>query len=795
MADVIEAIHRITYEVDDSALQKVQKVIQLQIQEFNLLNKTLLDIQKQIERTGKNETAALEELSRKLDGIMGKLNANIGKTKGLMEQFGDGLLKAAGAGDGLEGIVSDFLKPFIEGLPELIGGATTIEAVAAEVFSFSNIVTGAIAILTVLGETFLSSSDDAGKLKEELKNVADNGKRVGAAAAGEMSQLFVLRATIQNVTLNYSKRNEAVSQLLKLYPEYFSKLSREEILAGRVGDAYGRIIENILANARVQVLNDNLKTSLGTLESVKDEIEKLKGTKITDKDLGLGVSLFGSVPTYNIPLDARFEGKHIDILLKKIAEYNNLANDINTTTGKIVQLQNEIDKGKPKPGGEGGLVQATPKEDAYQKERDRLDAEAEKIRVNDEQIKGIRKQRDDIEKQYTALYKSDIEAGRQITLEERNKREEDYTAAVEKLNLAEDIRNNELEQAQVKEELSLAERFKKQQDIVKLTEQLANLQSKSAELEHKQALNNVGITTEQPATQAAQQEKKYSPGKGEKFVFGKDAEIPDAEGRRRAEIKKSVDAYKSLTESAVQAFQTIYDAQVKALDAEIEIRKQRVDAAAKLAERGNTEALKQEQDRLNAVLKKREEYARRQQILNSALAVSNAIVAVAEAASETGAGAIVIVPAVIAAIVAGYAAISAATKESSAQAYADGVVDFKGKGGPRDDANWVRISSGESVITAEGTKKNRTLLEAINKGAALQFINPALAYTMPTFAQPQLSVQGYASQYDLRAVENKLDNVVNAIEDNRMKQNIYFNEHGVGLMTERAINRERKRWK
>jgi siroheme synthase (precorrin-2 oxidase/ferrochelatase) len=122
------------------------------------------------------------------------------------------------------------------------------------------------------------------------------------------------------------------------------------------------------------------------------------------------------------------------------------------------------------------------------------------------------------------------------------------------------------------------------------------------------------------------------------------------------------------------------------------------------------------------------------------------------------------------------------------------VVDFKGKGGPRDDANWVRISSGESVITAEGTRNNRQLLEAINSGAKLQFMNPALAFTMPAFASPNSSAQLFASRYDLKTVETKLDGVINAIEDNRMKQNIYFNEHGVGIMTERAVRKTKQRW-
>jgi hypothetical protein len=133
---------------------------------------------------------------------------------------------------------------------------------------------------------------------------------------------------------------------------------------------------------------------------------------------------------------------------------------------------------------------------------------------------------------------------------------------------------------------------------------------------------------------------------------------------------------------------------------------------------------------------------------------------------------------------------------TDSNSFADGVVGFKGKGGPRDDKNWVRISSGESVITAEGTQKNRALLEAINNGAALHMIDPSLPFVMPMLKQPAtIGSNAYASTGDLKILEGKLDEVVGAIEDNRLRQNIFFNEQGVGIMTERAIKKERTRWK
>lgn len=59
-------------------------------------------------------------------------------------------------------------------------------------------------------------------------------------------------------------------------------------------------------------------------------------------------------------------------------------------------------------------------------------------------------------------------------------------------------------------------------------------------------------------------------------------------------------------------------------------------------------------------------------------------------------------------------ALSAAL--SAIPGFADGVIDFKGKGTGRSDSNLVRMSNHESMITADGTRKNANLLKRINAG-------------------------------------------------------------------------------
>ncbi|MCB0697706.1 MAG: hypothetical protein KDC07_10095 [Chitinophagaceae bacterium] len=263
----------------------------------------------------------------------------------------------------------------------------------------------------------------------------------------------------------------------------------------------------------------------------------------------------------------------------------------------------------------------------------------------------------------------------------------------------------------------------------------------------------------------------------------------------RKQLKGKINTYLSLGNEVKAVYDEILKAQIETADKEIAVREKKVENAKELAKRGNVEALKIEEDGLRRSIEQRERFAKRQQAVNTAITISNAIAAVARAALEGGGfGSIATIAALVASLAAGYAAVQSLSNENTA--FAKGVVGFNGKGGPEDDRNWVRISNGESVITAEGTRNNRALLEAINKGATLHNVTATLPLAVPAFKQPEVRPDGkYANVSDVHNLEKKLDQVVDAISDNKLNQNIFFNEQGVGIITERAIRRDRNRWK
>ncbi|KAF0093426.1 MAG: tail length tape measure protein [Puniceicoccaceae bacterium 5H] len=68
--------------------------------------------------------------------------------------------------------------------------------------------------------------------------------------------------------------------------------------------------------------------------------------------------------------------------------------------------------------------------------------------------------------------------------------------------------------------------------------------------------------------------------------------------------------------------------------------------------------------------------------------------------------------------------------------FADGVVAFDGRGGPRDDANMVRMSRGESMITAAATNLFAPALRAMNAGGSRGSVIAAIGGAAPVVASP-----------------------------------------------------------
>lgn len=753
MADVIDVVHRITYEVDDSGLQNAAKVVKAQIDELLKLNTLLIEYTKQYNALAASQTDKLEVLSRKIDVLNVRMIQSASSTQTVLSSVFKGLAEGLGFKTTVQGSVEKYVNDVKTKFAELtkasntatksISGmwtstatstataagktASTLLTLGKSMLSMTGIVGLGVNLLISFGEELFNSGEQAEKLSEATEEAAKFSKELGEAAGSEISKLILLKAKVEDTTLAYDKRLEAAKELQKLYPDYFNNLSSEEIMAGKVAGAYEKITRAIIASAKARVLQTQLDKVIGEYVATEDMLKQLADkngiTLHETKDEKTGLTKYavhkpGSRESLGANYQQAADGTAMGMYNSKLpvkSDKTVSSEDLNTIAGYIFKLNYDLDTAGSKL--------------------------------------------DDLIENSKYLPKTT-----QPQRDSGSQRGKSATKIAAKVKLTVPVPENP--------------------DKENFPEELVNINGTEEESPESKKLHaEIAAVKERDKAEEAEKQKQVA-----------------AREKRKEEMKERIAEYKNFAEEAIKAINAVYEAQMKVLDKEIELRKERVSQAEKLAERGNTEILRLEKEQLDKAQAEREKKARQQMQLNALLQASNQAVALSEAIGAIVSAAAkgdpytiaLRVAAAVAALVAGIASLSGAF--SKANAFADGVVDFRGKGGPRDDANWVRISSGESVITAEGTRNNRHLLEAINDGAKLQFMNPALAYTMPVFANPQYSTQGYASTYDLKVVESKLDGVINAIEDNRMKQNIFFNEHGVGIMTERAIRKDRKKW-
>ncbi len=245
-------------------------------------------------------------------------------------------------------------------------------------------------------------------------------------------------------------------------------------------------------------------------------------------------------------------------------------------------------------------------------------------------------------------------------------------------------------------------------------------------------------------------------------------------------------AYLSITQSIVNALETVYAAQQKQLDNDISIQERRVAAATVLAERGNTESLRIEQERLDALDKQKAQSVKKQIELNallglsnSALAISTALEGVLKAASNTTEGGAI---SYIAAIAAGFAAVvglyaSVRTLSESQKGFKKG--GYTGDG----DANQTAgvVHRGEFVMSKEVTSRNRPLLELIQSG------KPILNFSGQN--------DGFASKKELQALGTKMDRLIEVTSADKYHSEVGITDGKIYHVVERQKSTEQRKWK
>jgi hypothetical protein len=201
---------------------------------------------------------------------------------------------------------------------------------------------------------------------------------------------------------------------------------------------------------------------------------------------------------------------------------------------------------------------------------------------------------------------------------------------------------------------------------------------------------------------------------------GTSTDTHDEATKKAEEVVKYVDAIGNLTDSVVQFWQKANEAEQKALDHSIELQQRRVDAAQRIADRGNAQYLKQEQDRLTELEVKRENAARRQLGIDAALQASQLLVGITGAIAKisTGIGAaetIAEIAVIVGALATGYGLVK--SLQGNQPRLFVGTTDT-GPGKNVDDKGGFHaiLHPHEAVIPADKNRKYKPTVEAIYHG-------------------------------------------------------------------------------
>jgi hypothetical protein len=180
----------------------------------------------------------------------------------------------------------------------------------------------------------------------------------------------------------------------------------------------------------------------------------------------------------------------------------------------------------------------------------------------------------------------------------------------------------------------------------------------------------------------------------------------DADKKKKEADKDLIDATVETSNAIIESYVKRSEAHEAALDKELEASKKYEDQLRELAKtgiEGATENLAFEQKKQAEIEAKKLQEQKKQKRLELGMAAISAFGKIAETDPDKALT----------------KTVSEITKLlafiNTIPAFAEGVIDFKGKGTTKSDSNLVKLSNKESVIKAEATELYKPQLQAMNK--------------------------------------------------------------------------------
>lgn len=171
---------------------------------------------------------------------------------------------------------------------------------AMKAFRIALLSTGILAIvgaLVLAGKAMYDFAQKTKEAKDNAKLLGEINATAAESAGKEAASLKILRAEIESTTVPMQTRLQAVKDLKEQYPKYFEGLTTEQILTGKVANAYdlaaAAILRKAKANAAAAEIEKNSSEALAIeLDLELKAIETNK--KIAEAQADAAVSSGGS---------------------------------------------------------------------------------------------------------------------------------------------------------------------------------------------------------------------------------------------------------------------------------------------------------------------------------------------------------------------------------------------------------------------------------------------------------------------------------------------------------------------
>ncbi|PJJ79965.1 hypothetical protein [Mucilaginibacter auburnensis] len=157
-----------------------------------------------------------------------------------------------------------------------------IDALKAGALTLTTALTGGLSILLIFGpelisiiSSFFKGKEAVAQMTDKLKGFNEIMKAANSDAATQTAKLNLLYKAATDVKNSDEARAESIRTLKNEYPDYFGKLTDEEIKNGRANSTYLKLTQTIIENARAKAALNKITEESAKVLDAEYKIQKI----------------------------------------------------------------------------------------------------------------------------------------------------------------------------------------------------------------------------------------------------------------------------------------------------------------------------------------------------------------------------------------------------------------------------------------------------------------------------------------------------------------------------------------